>query len=100
MLVLLRAVAGVRLEVSGRENLPRGPALIASRHESAFDTLVWFALGYSLAFGAGSRWIGNFDRAWFAGLDYLQEAKQVAVSHVAPHLPESRHGAGHRQSVS
>ncbi len=44
MLVLLRAIAGIRLEVTGRENLPAGAALIASRHESAFDTLVWFAL--------------------------------------------------------
>ncbi len=44
MLFLLRVVAGIRLEVSGRENLPDGPALLASRHESAFDTLVWFAL--------------------------------------------------------
>lgn len=44
MLVLLRAVAGIRLDVTGREHLPTGPALIASRHESAFDTLVWFAL--------------------------------------------------------
>ncbi|MFL1461652.1 lysophospholipid acyltransferase family protein [Roseococcus sp. DSY-14] len=44
MLVLLRAIAGIRLEVTGREHLPQGAALVASRHESAFDTLVWFAL--------------------------------------------------------
>jgi len=30
--------------VSGRENLPEGAALIASQHQSAFDTLVWLHL--------------------------------------------------------
>ena len=30
--------------MSGRENLPAGAALIASRHQSAFDTMVWFTL--------------------------------------------------------
>ncbi len=37
-----RVICGIRLEVSGE--LPRGAALIASRHESAFDTLVWLTL--------------------------------------------------------
>lgn len=41
----LRAICGIRFEVRGIEYLPReGPALIASRHQSAFDTLVWFTL--------------------------------------------------------
>lgn len=45
VLALLRGVAGIRVALEGRENLPAsGPALIASRHESAFDTAVWFAL--------------------------------------------------------
>ncbi len=39
-----RVICGIRLDVSGQENLPPGPALIASRHQSAFDTLVWFTL--------------------------------------------------------
>lgn len=40
----VRIICGIRLDVSGRENLPPGPALIASRHESAFDILAWIAL--------------------------------------------------------
>jgi 1-acyl-sn-glycerol-3-phosphate acyltransferase len=41
----VRVICGIRLEVSGREFLPtRGPALIASVHQSAFDTLVWMTL--------------------------------------------------------
>ena len=39
-----RVLCGIRLEVTGWENLPAGPALIASRHQSAFDTFVWFTL--------------------------------------------------------
>jgi len=40
-----RVICGIRLEVSGREWLPTGgPALIASVHQSAFDTLVWLTL--------------------------------------------------------
>ena len=43
-LVLLRAICGIRLEVTGLEHLTPGPALIASRHQSAFDTFVWLTL--------------------------------------------------------
>ena len=39
-----RVLCDIRVEVSGLENLPPGPALIASRHQSAFDTMVWFTL--------------------------------------------------------
>lgn len=45
VVALLRGLCGVRLVVEGREHLPAtGPALIASRHESAFDTIVWLTL--------------------------------------------------------
>jgi 1-acyl-sn-glycerol-3-phosphate acyltransferase len=41
----LGPICGIRLVVSGREHLPvSGPALIASMHQSAFDTLVWMSL--------------------------------------------------------
>jgi 1-acyl-sn-glycerol-3-phosphate acyltransferase len=40
----LRIVCGIRLEVTGRENLPPGGALIAAKHQSAFDTVVWLML--------------------------------------------------------
>jgi 1-acyl-sn-glycerol-3-phosphate acyltransferase len=39
-----RLVCGIRLEVSGLEHIPPGAALIASRHQSAFDTFVWLTL--------------------------------------------------------
>jgi 1-acyl-sn-glycerol-3-phosphate acyltransferase len=38
-------ICGTRWAVAGREHLPTaGPALIVSMHQSAFDTMVWFAL--------------------------------------------------------
>ncbi len=38
----LRAICGIRVEVSGQERLRAGGAmLIASAHQSAFDTIVW-----------------------------------------------------------
>ncbi|PAL26628.1 lysophospholipid acyltransferase family protein [Acetobacter syzygii] len=45
VLWLFRSICGVRVCVSGLEHLPKsGPALIASQHQSAFDTLVWMLL--------------------------------------------------------
>jgi 1-acyl-sn-glycerol-3-phosphate acyltransferase len=39
-----RIICGIRLDVSGLEHIPAGAALIASRHQSAFDTFVWLTL--------------------------------------------------------
>lgn len=47
----LRTLCGIRWEVSGLEHLPKsGPVLIASMHQSAFDTLVWQVLQPNFAF--------------------------------------------------
>lgn len=40
----VRIICGISFEVTGLEYLPRGPALIASAHQSAFDTVVWLTL--------------------------------------------------------
>lgn len=37
---LLRAVSGISYEIRGRENLPAGPALIALKHQSMWDTIM------------------------------------------------------------
>ena len=39
-----RIICGIRVQVLGWENLPQAPVLIASRHESTFDVLIWIAL--------------------------------------------------------
>ena len=40
----VRADLRHRLEVVGRDTCRPGPALIASKHQSAFDTMVWLTL--------------------------------------------------------
>ncbi|MDB5889231.1 MAG: ammonium transporter [Polaromonas sp.] len=59
----------------------------------AIVSILWFAVGYSIAFtpgsGATGHLIGGGDRLWFAGMDYVKDAKKVAVSHIAPNIPES-----------
>ncbi|HYF06702.1 MAG TPA: lysophospholipid acyltransferase family protein [Acetobacteraceae bacterium] len=44
VLGLLRGLCGIRLRVTGLEHLPSGAAVIAAKHQSAFDTIVWLAL--------------------------------------------------------
>lgn len=44
VMALLSGVAGLRLEVRGRELLPAGPVIIASKHQSAFETFVFHLL--------------------------------------------------------
>jgi 1-acyl-sn-glycerol-3-phosphate acyltransferase len=45
LLAGLRPLCGIRIEVTGLGNLPaQGPALLASQHQSEFDTLVWMRL--------------------------------------------------------
>jgi 1-acyl-sn-glycerol-3-phosphate acyltransferase len=45
VLGLLRITVGITVRVTGREHLPgEGPALLAAKHQSAFDTIVWLAL--------------------------------------------------------
>ena len=38
---LMRRIVGIELEISGREHLPTGGYIVASKHQSAFDTLVF-----------------------------------------------------------
>lgn len=43
---LLRAICGIRFRLVGAEHLPPpgSPALIAAKHQSAFDTIIWLGL--------------------------------------------------------
>jgi len=40
---LLATICGLRVRVLGMENLPPGAVLIASKHQSAFDTVFWLS---------------------------------------------------------
>ncbi|MDX2259507.1 MAG: lysophospholipid acyltransferase family protein [Hyphomicrobiaceae bacterium] len=43
-LLLMRLVVGTRFEIRGRENLPSGPVLVASKHQSAWETFALIPL--------------------------------------------------------
>ena len=44
VLLLMRLVIGTRVEVRGRENLPENPVLLASKHQSAWETFAFPAI--------------------------------------------------------
>lgn len=89
-LVLLMTLPGIAFFYAGmvrRKSVINTMASVVAI--AAVVSLLWFAAGYSLAFTPGTTWLGGLDRAWFAGLGYFKDAGQVAVSHVAPNIPES-----------
>jgi len=44
VLLLLRLICGLGYRVVGRERVPEGGVIIASKHQSAWDTIVFFAV--------------------------------------------------------
>lgn len=40
----MEMICGMRVRVTGLENIPAGPCIVASKHQSAFDTFVWLTL--------------------------------------------------------
>ncbi len=89
-LVLLMTLPGIALFYAG---MVRKKSVINTMASvvaiAALVTILWFAVGYSWAFTPGNGWIGGSGRLWFSGLDYMKEAGKVAVSHVAPNIPEA-----------
>src|SRR5437868_13127676 len=41
VILLARAITGIRWHVEGSENLPRGPSVILSKHQSAWETMAF-----------------------------------------------------------
>lgn len=41
---LIRRVLGIRFDIRGRENLPAGAVIVASKHQSAYETIVFSLL--------------------------------------------------------
>lgn len=41
MLLLIQVVLGIRYEIRGIENRPEGPAIYASKHQSAWDVIIY-----------------------------------------------------------
>ncbi|MDB5939433.1 MAG: ammonium transporter [Polaromonas sp.] len=93
-LVLLMTLPGIALFYGGmvrRKSVLNVMACVVAI--CAIVSLLWFAVGYSIAFTPGSGALGSVlggsERLWFSGLDYLKDSQKVAVSHIAPNIPES-----------
>ena len=77
---LLRLICGIRLRVEGREHLPTGggAALIASKHQSAFDTFIWFGLLPNVSYVLKKELLWVPVWGWFA-----RKTRQIAVDRSA-----------------
>jgi 1-acyl-sn-glycerol-3-phosphate acyltransferase len=64
-LAMLAAICGLRHEIRGLANLPSGPCMIASKHQSAWDTLIFPLLvdGPAYVYKRELRWIPLF--GWY-----------------------------------
>ena len=49
VMVLLRMLVGIRYELRGRDNIPAGPVLIAAKHQSAWDTMIFHIIAHDPA---------------------------------------------------
>lgn len=88
--VLLMTLPGVALFYAGmvrKKNVLNTMASVVAI--AGLVSLLWFAAGYSIALTPGNAWLGSFDRLGFEGFDFDLAAGKLAVSHVAPHIPES-----------
>jgi len=45
-LFLLRIICGIKYQVTGYKHLPRGPYIVASKHQSAFETVLFWDVFY------------------------------------------------------
>ncbi|HYA76916.1 MAG TPA: ammonium transporter, partial [Burkholderiaceae bacterium] len=106
-LVLMMTVPGLALFYGGmvrRKNVLA--TLMQSFAITCLVTIVWWAVGYSLAFTPGSTpFLGGFSRVFFDGLSYVKDVAaaeatkdtpavaavlgKVSVSHLATTIPES-----------
>jgi ammonium transporter, Amt family len=89
-LVLLMTMPGIALFYGGMVRKKSVINVMASTVAiAALVSLLWFAVGYSIAFTPRNGWIGGEDRLWFHGFDYMKESGKLAVSYIAPNVPES-----------
>lgn len=83
-LVLLMTIPGLAMFYAG---LVRKKNLLATMAQSfaavMFVSLLWFAAAYSLTFSGDGPWLGNLDKAFFAGMTL------DSVNSLAANLPES-----------
>ncbi len=89
-LVLMMTVPGLALFYAG---MVRKKNVLATLMQSfaitCLVTVLWWAVGYSLAFTPGSKYIGSLHWAFLNHVVYMHDAMKESVSHLAPTIPET-----------
>jgi ammonium transporter, Amt family len=90
-LVLMMTIPGLALFYAG---MVRKKNVLATLMQSfaitCLVTILWWIIGYSLAFTRGSTaFLGGFNRMFLAGVSYNLPDKTLSVSHLALTIPES-----------
>ena len=89
-LVLLMTVPGLALFYAG---MVRKKNMLATMAQSfaicALVTVLWFVVGYSMAFMPGTPWLGDLSSLMMQTVTYDKVAGLVSVHHLATSIPES-----------
>ncbi|MFQ5775673.1 MAG: lysophospholipid acyltransferase family protein [Kiloniellaceae bacterium] len=99
-LAMLAGICGLRHEIRGLANLPEGPCIIASKHQSAWDTLIFHLLvpGPSFVFKRELMWVPLFGwylmRAGCIPVDRAGGAKALRAL-----VDRARRAVAHGQSI-
>jgi Amt family ammonium transporter len=90
-LVLMMTIPGLALFYAG---MVRKKNILATLMQSfaitCLVTILWWVIGYSLAFTPGSTpYLGGTSRAFFHGVVYLHDDAKLSVSHLGVTIPET-----------
>jgi ammonium transporter, Amt family len=90
-LVLMMTIPGLGLFYAG---MVRKKNVLATLMQSFAITclvsILWWAVGYSIAFTPGSTaYLGGFSRVFMDGMVYMHDATKVSVSHLGLTIPET-----------
>jgi Amt family ammonium transporter len=89
-LVLMMTVPGLALFYGGMVRKKNVLAtLMQSFATTCVITLLWWLVGYSLAFTPGSAWLGGTSRLLMNGMTFMKDANKLTVSHLALTIPET-----------
>src|ERR1700722_13808831 len=90
-LVLMMTIPGLALFYGGmvRKKNILG-TLMQSFTIACLVTVLWWVIGYSIAFTPGSTaYLGGFSRLFLNGMVYMHDAMKLSVSHLGPTIPET-----------
>jgi Amt family ammonium transporter len=90
-LVLMMSIPGLALFYGG---MVRKKNVLATLMQTfavvCVVTILWWLVGYSLAFTPGSSVLGGFSRALFSGMTFMHDpVNKLSVSHLALTIPET-----------